>query len=89
MTDLEFQDWLEAEVRNGHMTIEQRNDLLEQKRHFDASRAEIERQFAHQVVGYVGGTRKVAATVQELLAQIQRSNPSRMVYFEPIGFDLY
>lgn len=89
MTDSEFRDWLQAEVRSGRMTLPQRDDLLEQKRHFDADRAEIEQRFRHQVVGFVDGTRQVGATVQDLLAQAQRSYPSRMVYFEPIGFDLY
>ena len=89
MTDLEFRDWLEGDVLSGRMTPQQRDDLLEQKRHFDADRIEIERQFPHRVVGYVNGLRKVSNSVQELLAQAQRSYPSRMVYFEPIGFDLY
>lgn len=89
MTGSEFRDWLQAEVLSGRMTLQQRDDLLEQKRHFDSNRTEIERQFPHQVVGYVSGMRKVGATAQELLAEAQRSYPSRMVYFEPIGFDLY
>ena len=89
MTHREFRDWLEAEVLGGHMTVEQRDDLLEQKRHFDLQRSEIEQQFPHLVVGYVSGTRTVGANVQELLAQAQQSYPKRMVYFEPIGFDLH
>ncbi len=89
VTGSEFRDWLQEEVRSGRMTVQQRDDLLEQKQHFDANRTEIERQFPNQVVGYVSGTRKVTATAQELLAEAQRSYPSRMVYFEPIGFDLY
>lgn len=89
MTDLEFRDWLQTEVQSGRMTRQQRDDLLEQKRLFDADRGEIEQQFQHRVVGYVNGTRKVSNNVQELLAQAQQSCPTRMVYFEPIGFDLY
>ncbi len=89
MTDTEFRDWLQEEVRSGRMTVQQRDDLLEQKQHFDSNRTEIERQFPNQVVGYVSGKRKVGANAQELLAEAQQSYPSRMVYFEPIGFDLY
>lgn len=89
MTDSEFQDWLQAEVMSGRMTLRQRDDLIEQNRLFDANRTEIERQFPHQGVGYVSGARKVGATAQELLVEAQRSYPSRMVFFEPIGFDRY
>jgi hypothetical protein len=85
MTDAEFRDWLEAEVAGGRMTRGQRDDLLDQKRHFDMHRGEIERLFQLQVVGYVGGSREVDATVQELLARLKRSHPGRMVYFEPVG----
>lgn len=89
MTDLEFREWLQAEVQSGRMTLQQRDDLLEQKQHFDMNRMEIEQQFPNRVVGYVNGIRKVSSSVQGLLAQAQQSCPNRMVYFEPIGFDLY
>jgi hypothetical protein len=88
MTDSEFRDWLQAEVQGGRMTAEQRDDLLQQKQHFDAARGEIEQQFRHQVVGYVNGRREVDPPAQQLLAQAQRNFPGRMVYFEPVGFDL-
>ena len=89
MTDADFQDWLQAEVRSGRMTTSQRDDLMEQKRFVDLYRTEIEQQFPHPVVGYVGGMREVSATLQELLAQAQRRYRHRMVYFEPAGLDLY
>jgi hypothetical protein len=86
MTDQEFVDWLQSEVRGRRMTSQQRDDLLEQKRLFDTHRTEIERQFQQQVVGYVSGNREVSPTAQGLLALVPSSYPGRMVYFEPIGF---
>jgi hypothetical protein len=71
------------------MTPKQLDDLLEQKQFFDTHRSEIEQQFQQQVVGYVAGMREVSPTAQELLAVVQRNYPGRMVYFEPVGFDLY
>jgi hypothetical protein len=88
MTDTEFRDWLEAEVLAGRMTQAQRDDLLEQKQYFERNRNEIEQQHPQRVVGYVNGRREVSASIQELLAQVQRGYPNRMVYFEPVGFDL-
>lgn len=82
MTDAEFQNWLQAEVQGGRMTQQQRDDLLEQKRHFDRHRIEIEQTHSNQVVGYVSGTRQVSASVHELLDQVQQGYPGRMVYFE-------
>jgi hypothetical protein len=88
MTDVEFRAWLETEVLDCRMTRQQRDDLLEQKGCFDHNRAEIERHCQNQVVGYVSGMQKVSATVHELLGQAQRTHPGRMVYFEPVGFEL-
>jgi hypothetical protein len=89
MTDAEFRAWLQAEVLGGRMTPQQRDDLLQQKQSFDQDRSEIERLYPRRVVGYVNGSRHVGATVHELLTQAQQSYPGRMVYFEPVGFELY
>ena len=42
MNDADFRNWLEVEVRDDRMTVQQREDLLEQKRCFDRNRGEIE-----------------------------------------------
>jgi hypothetical protein len=89
MTDAEFRDWLQEEVRDGHMTPQQRDDLLEQKGYFDQHRAEIEQLYPHRVVGYVNGTRDVGGTVQEILNRARERYPGRMLYFEPIGTELF
>ncbi len=89
MTDVEFRDWLEREVLGGRMTPRQRDDLLEQKMHFESDRDQIKRLYPQQVVGYVNGTREVGNTAQQLIASANRRYPGRMVYFEPVGFDLY
>jgi hypothetical protein len=88
MSDVEFRDWLEAEVRDRRMTLEQRDDLLEQKQCFDQNRAEIEKCCQQRVVAYVAGIRQTGATVQGTLDQARRTHPGRMVYFEPVGFEL-
>jgi len=88
MTDREFSEWLKAEVLGGRMTQQQHDDLLQQKQYFDLARLEIERMYPHQVVGYVNGNREVGSTVQQLLGNAERNYPGRMVYFEPVGFDL-
>jgi hypothetical protein len=88
VTDVEFRDWLQAEVLAGRMTPRQRDDLLEQKDLFDQARAEIEHLYPHRVVGYVSGERHVGGSLHELLAQARQSHPGRMVYFEPVGFEL-
>jgi hypothetical protein len=88
VTNAEFQSWLETEVLDCRMTPQQRDDLLEQKKCFDRNRAEIEKACQQQVVGYVSGIQKVGATVHELLGQAQQNHPGRMVYFEPVGFEL-
>jgi hypothetical protein len=89
MTDAEFRTWLESEVKEGRMTVTQQADILEQKDHFDRNRADNERRYRHQIVGYVNGEREVSATVQELISRTRERHPGRMVYFEPIAFDLF
>jgi hypothetical protein len=89
MTDIEFRDWLNDEVRDGRLNPRQRDDLLQQKSYFDENRIRNQQAYPHQVVGYVGGTRVTGGTVREILNQARESRPGGMVYFEPIGFDLF
>ncbi len=89
MTDTEFRDWLQTLVLEGQVTPEQRNDLLEQKGYFDRHRTEIEQQYHQRVVGYVNGTRDIGSTVHEILNRAKERYPGRMVYFEPIGTELF
>jgi hypothetical protein len=89
MADAEFRDMLEKFVREGQMTPQQRDDLLEQKGYFDQHRDEIEQQHRHRVVGYVNGVREVGSTVQEVLSKAKARYPERMVYLEPVGTELF
>jgi hypothetical protein len=89
MADAEFRDMLEQDVREGRMTPQQRDDLLEQKSYFDQHRAEIEQQHPHRVVGYVNGTREVGSTVHEVLNKARERFPGRMVYLEPVGTEFF
>jgi hypothetical protein len=81
----EFVHMLQGEVGRGAMKARQALDLLIQKAHFDAQRAEIERDHRNRVVGFVAGRMKVANTVQEILGHGRRG---KLVYFEAIGFDI-
>jgi hypothetical protein len=89
MTDIEFRDWLSDEVAGKRMTPAQQDDLMLQKSLFDLSRTRIQQIHRNEVVGYVGSRELSAKTVQELFAQAHQLFPKRMIYFEPIGFDLF
>ena len=88
MTHQEFQNWLQDEVQNQRMTSSQMNDLLTQKTLFDNNRTYIELTFQSRVVGYVNDQMRVADTLHNVLNQSIQLFPGRMIYFEPIGFDL-
>jgi hypothetical protein len=88
MTNEEFQKWLLDEVQHNRMTTSQMNDLLAQKEDYDLNRTEIEREFRWQFVGYVNRQRRTANTVHNLLDESIEEFPGRMIYFEPVGFDL-
>jgi hypothetical protein len=88
MTHEEFQDWLIDEVVHQRMTTGQMNDLLEQKALFDSNRTMIELEFRWRVVGYVDNQRRVEDDVHKLLETSDYHNRGKMVYFEPVGFDL-
>lgn len=93
MTDDEFTDWLAAEVAGSRMTQEQMKDLLSQKllfvinfgREDDPRRSD----FRLHIVGYVADKLRVHTDIHALLDAAKREFPDRMIYFEPIGFDLF
>ena len=85
----EFERQLLDEVESGQMTIQQMRDLIEQKRRFDAERAAIEEQFQGCVVGFVAGQIEVGKTLHEVLDHAKSHFPNNMVYFEPVGFELF
>ena len=88
VTDAEFAQWLRTEAENGRMTFEQMRDLLDQKALFDRA-VSGERDFLlGRLIGYVGGQRLESSDIHSLVDAAKRSFPSRMLYFEAIGFDL-
>lgn len=89
MTDIEFTDWLNDEVAEARMTPFQRNDLLQQKALFDANADTVRREFVNLVVGYVAGVQRSHSDLQMLLMNVKAEFPNRLIYFEPIGFDLF
>ena len=88
MTDAEFVQWLDNEVDGNRITSEQRQDLIDQKRIFEVQRRLIEQEHRYKIVGFVAGERRVAQEIHALLDTSKAQFPSRMIYFEPIGFQL-
>lgn len=89
MTHEEFVDWLNNEVAGNRVTSRQRDDLLEQKDLFDKQRTLLQQQFRNQIVAYVNGNRLTGGEIHELLNGAKANFPGHMIYFEPIGFDLF
>jgi peptide subunit release factor RF-3 len=89
MTDEEFQRWLEDEVAHDRMSKAQMEDLLQQKKLFDADRKALEQKYAGQIVGFVDSNLQVGGTVHEVLDKAKARAPGRMVYFEAIGTELF
>ena len=89
MTNREFSLWLDEEIRSGRLSPAQKDELIGQKQVFDANKASHQRNDAGRVVGYSHGRTFVADTVQEVIARARNTFPGELVYFEPIGFDLY
>jgi len=89
MTHDEFVSWLQDEVSNRRMTQDQTDDLLAQKKLFDLDRGLLESSYQARIVGYIAEQRRDAGDIHELLEEAKTSFPGRMIYFEPIGFDLF
>ena len=89
MTDAEFRQWLTDEVNSGRMDLFQREDLLHQKQLFDNERSRIKRRYRGLVVGYAADQQFVGRTVRDLVDQVKRDRPQRLVYFEPVSFSLF
>jgi len=93
MTDDEFQNWLRDEVANERMQQAQMDDLLKQKFLFDGAfgspNSPLRTEFTFQIVGYVADKRIVANEIHVLIDTAKREFPGRMIYFEPIEFDLF
>ncbi|MGQ0682031.1 hypothetical protein [Bradyrhizobium sp.] len=93
MTDEEFRNWLSSEVAKNRMTDKQMSDLLQQKVLFDqeigSGESPARQEYRLQIVGYVAERRRVSNSIHKLLRRAKEEFPGRMVYFEPIGFDLF
>ena len=89
MTHEEFVQWLADEVQSERMTKSEMDDLLSQKTLFDQNRFTIESQFTRRVVGYVEGTRLNDESLHGLIDKANEKFPNKMIYFEPIGFNLF
>ena len=94
MTADEFRAWLREEVAGGRLTPGQMDDLVKQQTAFIAVFGNAEqplpmrREFNMKIVGFVSEQMRTALDIHELFDVCQSQFPKRMVYFEPIGFDL-
>jgi len=88
MTHNEFVSWLDSEVSGLRMTPLQRKDLLDQKSFFDGTRPSLESEHRNHIVAFVNGQLRWAGEIHALLDAAKSEFPGRMIYFEPIGFDL-
>ena len=89
MTNREFSLWLDDEINNGRLLPGQKDELIGQKQAFDANKSVHQRKDFGRVVGYSHGRPFVGDSVHEVLAGARNAYPNEMVYFEPIGFDLF
>jgi hypothetical protein len=95
MTQEEFRAWLRDEVVGGRMSPEELLDLVNQQTLF-AERfgtpddpLPAREVYRRRIVGYVAEQLLVANEIHALIDAAKRDFPSRMIYFEPIGFDLF
>jgi hypothetical protein len=85
----EFVAWLGQEFLQGRLQEYQVGDLLVQRRLFDENRSVLESEFRNRAVGYVANERQIADSVGPLLDLAAEAFPSRMLYFEPIGYRIF
>jgi len=93
MTDEEFSNWLSREVASKDMTQSQMDDLLQQKalfvRELGKPDSPLRDPYRLKIVGYVAEHRRIDTSIHKLLDDAKQKFPGRMIYFEPIGFDLF
>lgn len=76
---------LEEHVAAKALTKAQMDELLSQKKLFDANRETIRASHHLKVVGYCNGEMYVGDTIHLLLAQTKAAHPGKLTYFENIG----
>lgn len=85
----EFEKMLQQQVADEQMTQAQADDLLAQRRTFEANRQSIEAQYKYKCVGYVNGQMLVADDHTALLDQAKHEHPGKLTYFETVGTVLF
>ncbi len=90
MNPIEFEQWMDREVHDQRLTPAQRDDLLEQKAFFENQYPNLQVSLRGKVVGFARGRLYSGNTVHEVLDTVKndKENRGRMLYFEPIGFDI-
>jgi hypothetical protein len=95
MTHEEFRAWLREEVATGRMTLQQMDDLVKQQSLFvetfgsEENPRPLRQSYRMKIVGYVAEQLRAATEIHDLIDSSKREFPTRMIYFEPIGFDLF
>jgi hypothetical protein len=95
MTAEEFRTWLREEVTGGRMKPPQMDDLVKQQLLFietfgsEENPQPLRQSYRMKIVGYVAEQLRVATEIHDLIDRAKREFPNRMIYFEPVGFDLF
>ena len=94
MTADEFRAWLGDEVVGGRMKPNQLADMIAQQTLFikafgtSENPEPLRREFYMKIVGYVAGQLRSGSDIHDFIENCLSQFPGRMIYFEPIGFDL-
>jgi peptide subunit release factor RF-3 len=83
-----LEEELTEHVQLGLMKPEQMYEILEQRDLFELKREEIEANYPHKVVGLADGRLFVGKTVHEIFEQVKTQCPGKLVYLEPIRFEI-
>ena len=80
---------LSSDVSVGLMTQDQMDELLTQRDFFESKREEIEAVYQNKMVGIADGQLFVGNSPHDVFDQVKAQLPGKLVYLEPIGFDLF
>ena len=85
---LSLEERMLTDLDNGWAQPRHLREIFAQRRFFESRRRLIEARYEGQVVGACAGQLIAAATVHEVFDEAERRFPGRLVYFEPVGFDI-
>lgn len=81
----EFVRMLDQKIAAGQMTIEEKDQILLERSHFDKHRAQIKKNHPDEVVAFSQGQMFTGNTVHDAVSAARRTHPGKMTYFEEPG----